>query len=63
MYSMTSVRTLEPAVDKCSNFFMNAMHELQGQEIDLGVWLHWYGPFIIFKFYSCNRDVLLTEDH
>ncbi|KAJ5990155.1 cytochrome P450 [Penicillium canescens] len=42
MYSMTSIRTLEPGVDECSDIFLKAMHELEGQEIDLGVWLHWW---------------------
>ncbi|KAJ6099461.1 cytochrome P450 [Penicillium canescens] len=42
MYSISSIRTLEPGVDECSDIFLKAMHELEGQEIDLGVWLHWW---------------------
>ncbi|GKT70702.1 P450 monooxygenase [Colletotrichum tofieldiae] len=41
-FSMTSIRTLEYLVDPCTEIFIDAMREMQGQVVDLGVWVQWY---------------------
>ncbi|ETS84381.1 hypothetical protein PFICI_02406 [Pestalotiopsis fici W106-1] len=64
-YSMSSIRTLEYLVDPCSEIFTNAMEELEGQVIDLGVWLQWYAFDVIgamtfakrFGFMEQRKDV------
>lgn len=38
-FSMTSIKTLEYLVDPCSEIFTTTMKEMQGQVVDLGVWL------------------------
>jgi len=39
---MSSVVTLEPMTDECTDIFMRKMYEKAGQNIDLGEWLQWY---------------------
>lgn len=41
IFSLGSIRTLEPMVDECSDIFLRTMHELAGEKVDLGEWLHW----------------------
>lgn len=40
-YAMASIRALEPLTEKCTEIFLNAMKDLEGQRIDLGEWLQW----------------------
>jgi hypothetical protein len=35
-FSMTSIRTMEPLVDECSEIFIQSMKDLEGQKVDLG---------------------------
>lgn len=42
IFSLGSIRTLEPMVDECSDIFMRTMHQLAGEKVDLGEWLHWF---------------------
>lgn len=64
-FSMTSIKALEPFADECTQIFVHAMRELQGQKIDLGVWLQWYAFDVIggmtfhkrFGFLEQQRDV------
>lgn len=37
-FSMTSIKTLEYLVDPCSQIFVDAMIDMEGQNIDLGTW-------------------------
>ncbi|KAH7205129.1 cytochrome P450 [Fusarium redolens] len=46
-YSMASIRTFEPMADECTDIFMAAMRDLQGQKVDLGEWLQWYAFDVI----------------
>jgi hypothetical protein len=46
-YSMTSIRTLEYLVDPCTMIFTDAMTDLRGQIIDLGIWMQWYAFDVI----------------
>mgnify|MGYP003624094032 CR=1 FL=1 len=46
-FSMTSIRTLEYLVDPCSKIFTDAMMDMQGQVVDLGVWVQWYAFDVI----------------
>lgn len=41
MFSMTAMKALEPFADECSSIFLEAMKDLEGQAVDLGVWLQW----------------------
>lgn len=42
IFSLGSIRTLEPMVDECTDIFMKTMHQLAGEKVDLGEWLHWF---------------------
>ena len=46
-FSMTSIRTLEPLTDQCTEIFGQEMSDLEGQAVDLGVWLQWYAFDVI----------------
>ncbi|UNI22993.1 hypothetical protein JDV02_008835 [Purpureocillium takamizusanense] len=46
-FSMSSIKAMEPFADDCTDIFMQAMEDLQGQDIDLGVWLQWYAFDVI----------------
>lgn len=46
IFSLGSIRTLEPMVDECSEIFLSKMHQLAGGKVDLGEWLHWFITFI-----------------
>ena len=64
-FSMTSMKALEPYADECSRIFFDAMRDLEGQTVDLGVWLQWYAFDVIgsitfqrrFGFMEERRDV------
>ncbi|CAG9990779.1 unnamed protein product [Clonostachys byssicola] len=64
-FSMTSIKTLEYLVDPCSEIFTATMKEMQGQVVDLGVWLQWYAFDVIgaitfskrFGFMEYREDV------
>jgi cytochrome P450 len=64
-FSMTSMRSLEYLVDACSEVFIRAMKDLEGQVVDLGVWLQWYAFDVIgsitfekrFGFMEQREDV------
>lgn len=64
-FSMTSIKSLEPFADDCSEIFIRAMHDLEGQPINLGVWLQWYAFDVIggitfqrrFGFMEERRDI------
>jgi cytochrome P450 len=64
-FSMTSIRTLEPLTDQCTEIFARAMSDLEGRAVDLGAWLQWYAFDVIgaitfrhrFGFMEEQRDV------
>ncbi|KPI42555.1 Pisatin demethylase [Cyphellophora attinorum] len=64
-FSMSSVRTLEPLVDSCTRVFLDSMHDLSGEALDLDVWLQWYAFDAIYAmtfstspgFVKGRRDV------
>lgn len=60
-FSMTSIRTLEPLVDECSEIFAQSMSDLEGQVVDLGVWLQWYA-FDVIGAITFNRRFGFMED-
>ena len=39
-YAMSALRELEPMNDECSAIFMRKMAEREGQDVDLGTWVH-----------------------
>jgi Cytochrome P450 len=65
-FSMTSIRTMEPFVNECSEIFVQCMKDLEGQKVDLGAWLQWYAFDVIgmitfnrrFGFMEERKDVL-----
>lgn len=65
-FSMTSIRSLEPLVDDCWLIFSESMRSLEGQTVDIGVWLQWYAFDVIgaitfnrrFGFMEERKDVL-----
>jgi hypothetical protein len=56
---------MEPFADDCTDIFLEAMKDLEGQPIDLGVWLQWYAFDVIasitfhrrFGFMEQRRDI------
>lgn len=65
LFSMTNMRNYEPYADECTSIFEAAMRDLQGQTIDLAVWLQWYAFDVIacitfqrrFGFLEQRKDV------
>ena len=64
-FSMTSIKAMEPLAEECTSIFIDAMRDLEGQAIDLGVWLQWYAFDVIgaitfqrrFGFLEERRDI------
>jgi Cytochrome P450 len=65
LFSMTNMKNFEPYADECTNIFIQAMRDLEGQPIDLAAWLQWYAFDVIayitfqrrFGFLEERRDV------
>ena len=65
-YSMSSIKSMEPFADECSNIFIQTMKDLEGQVVDMGVWLQWYAFDAIgaitfqrrFGFMEKRQDIL-----
>jgi hypothetical protein len=60
-FSMTSLRTMEPLVDDCSDIFIHSMRDLEGQVVDLGAWLQWYA-FDVIGMITFNRRFGFMEE-
>ena len=64
-FSMSSIKCLEPYADECTGIFIQAMKDLEGQTIDLGLWLQWYAFDVIgaitfqhrFGFMEKRQDI------
>ncbi|CAG8050184.1 unnamed protein product [Penicillium olsonii] len=64
-FSMSSIKALEPFANECTNIFVDAMRDLEGQCVDLSVWLQWYAFDVIgaitfqrrFGFMEKRQDV------
>jgi hypothetical protein len=52
---MTSLVELEPMTDVCIKILESKFEGMQGQNIDLGVWLHWYAFDVITSITFSNR--------
>lgn len=65
LFSMTNMRNFEPYADECTAIFDHAMRDLEGQTIDLAIWLQWYAFDVIacitfqrrFGFLEQRKDV------
>ncbi len=65
LFSMTNMRNYEPYADQCTELFIDAMRDLEGQSIDLGSWVQWYAFDVIacmtfqrrFGFLEQRRDI------
>jgi hypothetical protein len=65
LFAMSNMRNYEPYVDECSQLFIDAMRDLEGQTVDLAVWLQWYAFDVIagltfqrrFGFLEQRKDV------
>jgi len=60
-FSMTSIRTMEPLVNQCSEIFAQAMKDLEGQKVDLSTWLQWYA-FDVIGMITFNRRFGFMEE-
>ena len=64
-FSMSSMKSMEPFVDECNDIFLQAMCAMEGDKVDLGMWLQWYAFDVIsamtfhrrFGFMEQRRDV------
>jgi hypothetical protein len=66
-YSLSSLQTLQPQVDDCTDLFISAMREYAALDtiVDLGEWLQWYAIDVIgaitfnkkFRFMEERKDI------
>ena len=64
-FSMSSMKAMEPYADECTDIFLQAMQDLEGQKVDLSTWLQWYAFDVIsamtfhrrFGFMEQRKDV------
>lgn len=61
LFSMTNMKNFEPYADDCTKIFLSAMQDLEGQAIDLGVWLQWYA-FDVIAYISFQRRFGFLEE-
>ena len=65
LFAMSNMRNYEPYVDECTQLFADAMRDLEGQKVDLAVWLQWYAFDVVagltfqrrFGFLEQRKDV------
>lgn len=65
LFSMTNMRNYETYADECTGIFIESMCKLQGQPVDLAIWLQWYAFDVIasitfqrrFGFMEDQKDV------
>ena len=65
IYSMSSMRHLEPMIEDCTKLFMETMSELSDHPVNLGEWLQFYAFDVIgaitfnrrFGFLEERRDI------
>ncbi|SMY26207.1 unnamed protein product [Zymoseptoria tritici ST99CH_1A5] len=65
LFAMTNMKNYEVYVDECTEIFANAMRDLEGQTVDLAIWLQWYAFDVVagitfnrrFGFLEERRDV------
>lgn len=60
-FSMTSLLSMEPLVDKCSLIFAESMRDLEGEIVDLGEWVQWYA-FDVIGMITFNRRFGFMEE-
>jgi cytochrome P450 len=61
-FSMSTLRELEPMNDACSEILLRKLREREGQEIDLGKWLHWYAFDVISSITFSNRLNFMEQE-
>ncbi|KAK5136834.1 hypothetical protein LTR08_001756 [Meristemomyces frigidus] len=61
-YSMSSLKELEPMNDDCSAIFSQKLKALEGQDIDLGKWVHWYAFDVISSITFSNRLGFMEQE-
>ncbi|CZT20252.1 related to pisatin demethylase cytochrome P450 [Ramularia collo-cygni] len=65
LFAMSNMHNYEPYVDECTQLFVDAMRDLEGQTVDLAIWLQWYAFDVIagltfqrrFGFLEQRKDV------
>lgn len=65
LFSMTNMKNYETYTDECTQIFIDAMRDQQGQLVDLSDWLQWYAFDVIasitfqrrFGFMEQRRDI------
>ena len=65
LFSMTNMKNYETYADECTQIFIDALRDLQGQTVDLSAWCQWYAFDVIacitfqrrFGFMEQRRDI------
>jgi hypothetical protein len=60
-FALSSMCNYEPYVDECNDILLDAMHDLEGQTLDLSVWLQWYAFDVIASITFQRRFRFLEE--
>jgi hypothetical protein len=63
-YALSSLLDFEPLADECTKILERKLDGLQGRNIDLGTWLHWYAFDVItyITFSNCLGFMEREED-
>lgn len=65
LFAMSNMHNYETYIDECTQLFADAMRDLEGQTVDLAIWLQWYAFDVIagltfqrrFGFLERRKDV------
>ena len=61
LFSMTNMKNYETYADECTEIFIKAMRDLEGQAVDLSIWLQWYAFDVIASITFQRRFGFLEE--
>ena len=61
-FALSSLLDFEPLADDCTRIIERKLDGLQGKEIDLGTWLHWYAFDVITSITFSNRLGFLERE-
>ena len=61
LFSMTNMRNYETYADECTAIFIESMRKLQGQPVDLAIWLQWYAFDVIASITFQRRFGFMEE--
>lgn len=61
-YSMSTMFELEPLADTCIKIFEQKLDAMQGKDVDLGKWLHFFGWDVISSIAFSNRLGFMEQE-